>query len=63
MNTKIIPTKKPQDNLEANILVAGLGIAPSLRDYEPRVQLYTTPHAHNYYTRTIYQEQLKNQKD
>jgi len=25
-------------------LVAGLGIAPSLRDYEPRVQLYTTPH-------------------
>lgn len=24
-------------------LVAGLGIAPSLGDYEPPVQLYTTP--------------------
>lgn len=25
-------------------LVAGLGIAPSLGDYEPPVRLYTTPH-------------------
>jgi len=26
------------------VLVAGPGIAPGLRDYEPRVRLYTTPH-------------------
>ena len=25
------------------IYVAGLGVAPSLEDYEPSVQLYTTP--------------------
>jgi len=28
----------------AALLVAGLGIAPRLEDYEPSVQLYTTPH-------------------
>ena len=27
--------------------VAGLGVAPSLKDYEPFVQLYTTPHVVN----------------
>ena len=25
-------------------VVAGLGVEPSLRDYEPHVQPYTTPH-------------------
>lgn len=30
-------------------LVAGLGIAPSLGDYEPPVQLYTTPRYVNEY--------------
>lgn len=29
-------------------LVAGLGVEPSLRDYEPHVQPYTTPHIDNY---------------
>lgn len=26
------------------LFVAGLGVEPSLRDYEPHVQPYTTPH-------------------
>jgi hypothetical protein len=34
------------------LLVAGLGVEPSLRDYEPHVQPYTTPHiaSNVYYT-------------
>lgn len=31
---------------EVEICVAGPGVEPGLRDYEPRVQPYTTPHVY-----------------
>jgi len=37
-------------------LVAGLGVAPSLKDYEPFVQLYTTPHVKEQFNFTINEE-------
>lgn len=35
-------------------LVAGLGVEPSLGDYEPPVQPYTTPHVVNIKTMQVY---------
>ena len=36
--------KKAVKLMTTPLFVAGLGVEPSLRDYEPHVQPYTTPH-------------------